>query len=139
MKSRIEDVPKLRTISTEIEGGRYNQVRLGLLRLGSPIRMALPGLRGMDVIVDAKAWVCVDRTLYDLPVLAWTDFEHRQRSAIHEPVRCLLHYYHVHADLITETVLSTLLSVLAEQLSRQFPTETRPVSRLPRPGKGASG
>lgn len=133
MKSRIEDVPKLRTIGTEIEGGRYNQVRLGLLRLGHPIRLALPGLRGMDVIVDPKAWVCVDRTLYDLPVLAWTDFEIQERKAIHEPVHCLLHYYHVHADLITETVLSTLLSVLAERLGRKFPLPDGPlpVSRLP--------
>jgi len=131
MKSRIEDVPKLRTISTEIEGGRYNQVRLGLLRLGGPIRLALPGLRGMDVIVDNKAWVCVDRTLYDLPVLAWTNFGHQERAAIHEPVRCLLHYYHIHADLITETVLSTLLSVLAERLNEKFPASASSVSQLP--------
>ena len=131
MKSRIEDVPKLRTISTEIEGGRYNQVRLGLLRLGNPIRLALPGLRGMDVIVDNKAWVCVDRTLYDLPVLAWTDFGHQDRNAIHEPVSCLLHYYHIHADLITETVLSTLLSGLTERLNEKFPTNASSISHLP--------
>ena len=131
MKSRIEDVPKLRTINTEIEGGRYNQVHLGLLRLGSPIRLGLPGLRGMDVIVDKQAWVCVDRTLYDLPVLAWTDFSHQDRSAIHEPVRCLLHYYHIHADLIAETVLSTLLSVLAERLGEKFTPTDSAVSALP--------
>ena len=130
MKSRIEDVPKLRTISTEIEGGRYNQVHLGLLRLGCPIRLDLPGLRGMDVIVDRQAWVCVDRTLYDLPVLAWTDFEHQDRKAIHEPVRCLLHYYHIHADLITETVLSTLLCVLSERLEDAHPPTGATVSPL---------
>jgi len=132
MNSRIEDVPKLRTIRTEIEGNRYNQVRLGLLRLGSPVRLTLPGLRGMDIIIDNKAWVCVDRTLYDLPVLAWTNFETGSRCAIHTPVNCLLHYYHVHADLITETVLTTLLVVLAERLSDKYLTHAPlPVSSLP--------
>ncbi len=121
MKTRIEDVPKLRTISTEIESNRFNQVRLGLIRLGGPIRMKLPGLRGMDVIIDNQAWVCVDRTLYDLPVLAWTDFRHQQRHGIHEPVPCLLHYYHVHADLITETVLATIVSVLSERMDERYP------------------
>lgn len=121
MKSRIEDVPKLRTVSTEIESIRFNQVRLGLIRLGGPIRMKLPGLRGMDVIIDGQAWVCVDRTLYDLPVLAWTDFRSEHRNGIHEPVQCLLHYYHVHADLITETVLATIVSVLAERMEEKFP------------------
>ena len=132
MKSRIEDVPKLRTIRTQIEGGRFNQVKLGLLRLGSPIRLALAGLRGMDVVVEDKAWVCVDRTLYDLPVLAWTDFETAERRAIHEPVPCRLHYYHVHADLIAETVLSTLLSALAERLQEKFPLADATVSPLRR-------
>ena len=130
MKSRIEDIPKLRTISTEIESNRFNQVRLGLLRLGGPIRMRLPGLRGMDVIIDNQAWVCVDRTLYDLPVLAWTDFKNLHRSGIHEPVQCLLHYYHVHADLITETVLATIVSVLAERMEEKYPAHAPSVFDL---------
>ncbi len=127
MKSRIEDAPKLRTISTEIEGSRFNQVRLGLIRLGNPIRMKLPGLRGMDVIIDNRAWVCVDRTLYDLPVLAWTDFKSNQRSGINDPVRSQLHYYHIHADLITETVLATIVSVLAERMGKKYPAQTSSV------------
>ncbi len=121
MKTHIDDVPKLRTESTFIEGQRYNQVRLGLLRLGGPIRLPLPGLRGMDLIIDSRSWVCVDRTLYDLPILAWTDFNHRQRNGLHEQVECLLHYYHVHADLITETVLSTMMTMLANAMNDEYP------------------
>lgn len=120
MKTHIDDVPKLRTEATYIEGQRYNQVRLGLLRLGGPIRLPLPGLRGMDLIIDARSWVCVDRTLYDLPILAWTDFNHRQRVGLHEKVSCLLHYYNVHADLITETVLTTMMTMLANALNDEF-------------------
>ncbi len=130
MKSRIEDTPKLRTISTEIESNRFNQVRLGLIRLGGPIRMKLPGLRGMDVIIDGQAWVCVDRTLYDLPVLAWTDFKSQHRTGIHEPVQCLLHYYHVHADLITETVLATIVSVLTERMEEKYPARASAILQL---------
>jgi len=123
MKTHIDDVPKLRTESTFIEGQRYNQVRLGLLRLGGPIRLPLPGLRGMDLIIDSRSWVCVDRTLYDLPILAWTDLNHRQRHGLHEQVPCLLHYYHVHADLITETVLTTMMTMLANAMNDEYPAD----------------
>lgn len=116
MSSRIDEVPKLRTQPTLIDGARYNQVRLGLIRLKNPLRLSLPGLRGMDILLDNQSWICVDRTLYDLPVLAWTDFEVDSRLGIHEPVRCLLHYYHIHAELITETVLSTVMTEIAQRL-----------------------
>jgi len=108
MKSRIEDVPKLKTESSDIDSQLYNRARLALLRLEDPLRLRLPGLRGMDILLDSQAWVCVDRTLYDLPVLAWTDFEHAKRDSLHSPIRCLLHYYHIHADLIGDTILETV-------------------------------
>lgn len=116
MNSRIDEVPKLRTRPATITGQCYNQVRLGLLRLKNPLRIPLPGLRGMDIILDNQAWVCVDRTLYDLPVLAWTDFDLGARGGIHEPVHCLLHHYHIYADLITQTVLSTVTNEIAKRL-----------------------
>lgn len=113
MNSRIDEVPKLRTLAVQIDGARYNQIRLGLIRFKCPLRVSLPGLRGMDLLLDHQSWVCVDRTLYDLPVLAWNDFDSTRRRGIHEPVSCLLHFYHIHADLITETVLSTATSEIA--------------------------
>jgi len=119
MKSRIDDVPKLKTESTKIDGHLYNQVRLALLRLESPLRLKLAGLRGMDILIDGRAWVCVDRSLYDLPVLAWTDFIHKGRDGLHSPTRCLLHYYHIHADLIGDTVLDTIKRELGKRL-KQF-------------------
>lgn len=115
MKSRIEDVPKLKTEPSSIAGTYFNQVRLALLRLENPLRLKLPGLRGMDIILDDHAWVCVDRTLYDLPILAWTEFSHSERTGLHDDVSCMLHYYHIHADLITATVLSTVAKEVAKR------------------------
>lgn len=130
MKSRIEDIPKLKTEPSSIEGAHFNQVRLALLRLENPLRLKLPGLRGMDIILDDKSWVCVDRTLYDLPVIAWTDFGHIEREGLHEPVPCLLHYYHVHADLITETVLSAVFVELGKRLKSMSASYNLDISEL---------
>ena len=130
MKSRIEDIPKLKTEPSSIEGAHFNQVRLALLRLENPLRLKLPGLRGMDIILDDKSWVCVDRTLYDLPVIAWTDFGHIEREGLHEPVSCLLHYYHIHADLITDTVLATVAHEIGKRFKSTNPDFNQEVSRL---------
>ena len=132
MKTRIENVPKLKTERMLIDGSRYNQVRLGLLRLENPLRLKLTGLRGMDIILHNTAWVCVDRTMYDLPVLAWTDFESSRRQGLHEPVQCCLHFYHIHADLIIETVLATTTSVLTQLLKNKYPSNTVDITSLMR-------
>jgi hypothetical protein len=130
MKTRIENVPKLKTERMLIDGARFNQVRLGLLRLENPLRIKLTGLRGMDIILDNNAWVCVDRTMYDLPVLAWTDFDYAGRNALHEPVHCQLHFFHIHADLIIETVLATMTSVLTQLLKNKNPVSSMDASSL---------
>jgi len=119
MKSRIDDVPKLKTETTWIDGSIYNQARLALLRLDDPLRIKLPGLRGMDILMDGQAWVCVDRSLYDLPVLAWTDFVPGDRDTLQAPVECTLYFYHIHADLIGDTILEAVHRELTNRL-RQF-------------------
>jgi len=116
MKSRIDDVPKLKTEPTMVTGPVFNQARLALLRLENPLRIKLPGLRSMDILMDGQAWVCVDRSLYDLPVLAWTDFAHEDRNNLHSPVNCLLHFYHIHADLIGDTILEAVNKELTKRL-----------------------
>jgi len=135
MKSRIDEVPKLKTLPAVIDGRRYNLVALGLRRLKGPLRLPLAGLRGMDLLVDKEAWVCVDRTLYDLPVIAWTGFSPASRRAIHEVVPCLLHYYHINAELITESVLATAMKEIQKRLSYHTPVANPRVSAL-RPGTG---
>ena len=130
MKSRIDDIPKLSTEPVSISASHYNQVRLGILRLENPLRIPLPRLRGMDIIINDKAWVCVDRTLYDLPVLAWTDFEVSHRDSLHTPVRCQLNFYHIEADLISETVLNALYKEIILLLNQQDLSRPHDIGRL---------
>lgn len=118
MDFRIDTIPTLHTETSSIDAPRYNRIRLGLLRADLPLRLPLSGLRGMDVILDQKAWVCIDRTFYDLPVLAWADFEPWGRSSLQDPVACKIHYYHVHADFIVNTVLSAMINALRERAAR---------------------
>lgn len=123
MSMKLDDVPVIKVKPAVIEAEKYNRVRLGLLRLERPLRLALPGLRGMDVVISDKAWICVDRTLYDLPVLAWTEFEAGARAGLHEPVQCKLYHYHVHANVIAATVLNTVDRLLQERLRIQNATQ----------------
>lgn len=130
MSMKLDDVPVIKIKPAIIEAEKYNRVRLGLIRLENPLRFALPGLRGMDVIINDKAWICVDRTLYDLPVLAWTEFETGERAGLHEPINCKLYHYHVHANVIAGTVLNTVDRLLQERLRVYRTTETPCVQTL---------
>ena len=71
----------------------------------------------MDAIIEDKMLAIIDRALNDIPVVAWTDFEHR--TTIHEPIACTLRYYHAHADLIIETALAALDKLLIERLAKE--------------------
>lgn len=118
MEFRIDNIPTLHTETSSIEAPIYNRIRLGLLRTELPLRIPLTGLRGMDMVLDHKAWVCLDRTFYDLPVLAWADFEPSARSSLQDPVACRIHYYHVHADFIVNTVLCATVNALRARAAR---------------------
>lgn len=123
MTTRLEDVPVIKISPITVDATVYNRLRLAALRLDNPLRVALTGLKGMDFLIDDKSWICVDRTLYDLPILAWTGFKTAGRGSLHEPVPCQLHYYHIHANVIAETVLNTVESILAERLKPYQPSE----------------
>jgi hypothetical protein len=119
MPSRIHEVPVLKSMPTIIDAAHYNRIRLALLRLENPLRFTLSHLRGLDVLLNDEAWVCVDRTMNDLPVLAWTDFETRGRSGLHEPVRCQLRFYHAHAGIIIKTLLQDIDAELSRRMAMQ--------------------
>ena len=125
MKSRLTDIPILKAIPTYIEAAYYNRIRIALKRLDSPVRIELINLRGLDIIIDEEAWVCVDRTMNDLPILAWTDFEIRHRTSLSESIGCQLRFFHSHADLICGSVLGIAQRQIEERLSvlREHRTE----------------
>ncbi len=98
-----------------VPAARYNRVRLALLRLGEPLRLDLPDLRHLAVELTATAWVCVDASLDDLPVAAWTDFA--PRDSLHQPVPCRLRLYHAQAELILDRIGTSVDRLLAERLA----------------------
>lgn len=113
-RSRLNELPTLKSRPTTVTAERYNRVRLALRRLKNPIRIELPKLRTLDFILEDEIWAIVDRDLNDIPVVAWTDFEHR--TTLHKPVHCRLRYYHAHADIIMEKAQQQLAEILDERL-----------------------
>lgn len=116
MMWRLKEVPAFSSFPTQVEPIHFNQIRLALRRLSNPIRLELSNQRNVDMIIDNDSWVCVDRSMNDLPIVAWTDFETRDRNSLLAPVKCNLHYYHGAAGLIVRDALSITYRLLSEQL-----------------------
>lgn len=127
---KIDNLPSMKTQAALIDASRYNRVRLALLRLATPLRLELPNLRDMDLLLDKRYWICIDRTLQDYPVVAWTHFNNSARISLHEPVLCKLQFYHLHANLIVDTVLRTMDKLLAARLARFTERREHPIRRL---------
>ncbi len=122
--TRHEEVPAYETRIDRIEAVRYNRVRLALTRLGPDLRLPLNGMGQFEMILQDDAWVCVDRNLSDLPILAWSHF--RRPDALHEPVPCQLRYYHVYGSAIRAKALERMDRELEARLHPErhpeFPT-----------------
>ncbi len=115
-KSRLEGLPRYSAETTQVDAPLYNEVRLALLRLESPIRFRLPSLRHLEMIIDEDSWICVDVSLYEIPVLAWTDFKAVGRSNLHEPVGCSFYTYHAHAEKIVDEIKESIRVTISERL-----------------------
>jgi len=113
----MRELPPLRSLPRRLEAACYNRVRLALRRLGRPLRLALPQHRGIEAVLDDDAWVCVDTTRDDLPVLAWRAFAVQGRDSLHRPVDCRLELYHYHAGLIMGSALEALEAALHARLA----------------------
>lgn len=109
------ELPPLRTLTKTIEAVCYNRVRLALCRLGRPLRVEL-GRPALVMLLDDGCWLALAAWDERLPMLEWTDFETRGRSALHLPIRCRLHLYHIHAGLMMGTALEVLSARLAARL-----------------------
>jgi len=119
----------LRVLPTHIDASCYNDARLALLRLGSPLRLQLPGLRGIDFILAPQRWQCVDSLHGDLVVFAYSEFARAESTALHLPVACRLQIYHIHAGTLLRTALDGLAAAL--QARRLQHEERQPgVSRV---------
>ncbi len=131
MKSYLIDIPVYERLETSVSAEHFNLVRIALKRLGSPIRLELPKLRTLDFLIDEETWIIVDRSLNDVPVMAWLDFETRDRS-LHEPLKCTLNLYHAHATIIQPRVIEAMTLLLGEKLTDLEQNGNGSISQLPK-------
>lgn len=116
MKSDLTDIPVYEKFKATVSAEHFNLVKIALKRLGSPIRLELPKLRTLDFLLDEETWIIVDRHLHDVPVMAWLDFETKDRS-LHQPINCTLNLYHAHACIIQPRVIEAMTLLLGEKLA----------------------
>jgi len=123
MIKRLTDIPVYSSAQVNIEAEIFNTIRIATQRLALPIRLTLPRFQYIDVIIDHDSWACVDRSLNDLPVIAWADFEITNRSALHLPISCKISNYHFQSSQVVEGALSFTKIALERKLSTHTSNE----------------
>lgn len=121
MTTRLDDVPVFASRPDHLEAPLYNLWRRARKRFGTPLRIALPNLKEMALILEDDAWVVIDQRQYDMPVLAWAGFKTEGRDALHEPVACVLNYYHFMASQLRGKVLELMKQDLERRLGPTAP------------------
>lgn len=116
MVTRIHDMPVYESRTDQLDAAMYNLWRRARLHLTMPLRIELPELKQMALIVEHDCWVVVDQCQYDLPVLAWLDFQDAGRSTLHTPVPCTINYYHYLASHLQDKVLTLMSQALETRL-----------------------
>ena len=113
--TRLDEVPAYEVRPERIEPRQWARVRRALHRVGGPLRLDLPGLRSLELILQADAWVVVDAAQGDLPIIAWTGFS--PVTALHLPVDCELRYYHLYGTAVRARALDLMDGALERMLS----------------------
>lgn len=117
LQVRLRNLPVYERSTGTVAAAHFNRVRLALLRVEAVLRCPLAHLRGLDMVLTTDLWVCVDRTLNDVPVIAWLDFETHGRDSLVSPVRCEVRRYHAHADRLLPALWNDLLMELDQRLT----------------------
>lgn len=115
--TRINDMPVYQARKDKLDPALYNLWRRARAHHDLPMRVELPGISQMVLILEQDKWVIVDQNQYDLPILAWVDFQDEHRSAIHTPVPCTLNYYHFMASSLRSRVLKIMQTALEQHLN----------------------
>lgn len=116
LKSRLHSLPVYERSPGEVAATHYNRVRLALLRLDGGLCCPLARLRGLQMVLTPEFWACIDRTLNDVPIIAWVDFQMHGRDSLIAPVCCEVRRYHAHADRLLPTLWEDLLAELDQRL-----------------------
>ena len=121
MPTLLDEVPIYEKRPVSISAEHFNSVQIALKRIASTIRFELPRLRTLDLVLDKEAWVVVDRSLNDIPIIAWTEFQSGGRLDLHHPIACQLQIYHEHGTIIIEKVMEAMELIIGEKLDEMFP------------------
>lgn len=118
LSTRIADLPTLNRMTSEVDAAHFNAIRLGILRLGAPLRIAMTGLKNLDIVLENQLWVCVDNSLDDFPIVAWMNFAVSERAGLQDPVQCEIRFYHSHAGMIMKRLLDITQKEIEEKLHK---------------------
>ena len=121
--TRHDEIPRLSSTPGEVSANYYNHVQKALNRLGDQIRLRIPKLKHLDLIIQKDAWIIVDIVLNDVPIAAWTKFEIKGRSSLHEPIQCEIRYFHYAASMILDRTLEAMELMLGEAMQQSLPDD----------------
>jgi hypothetical protein len=119
MYERLKDFPALDRYPSRIPAPVWNIWRRYRLHEGRETCFGLEGLPPMSVILADDEWVIVDTYLYDLPILAWSEFGDAGRESLHEPIPCVVRHFHQGASMVRNKALGLLAEELEARLRGQ--------------------
>ena len=97
-------IKPFRILDHQLTAALYNKIKLGLIRIQSPLIITPKKLRNVKCYLYNDKWICVDLITNEFPLVVWRDFKVSQRG-IHEPVSCKVHIYHIMAGRVMGTAL----------------------------------
>ena len=59
----------------------------------------------------------------DVPVVAWTEFETKGRSSLHEPIQCEIRFFHYAASMILNRTVEAMELMFGELLDQELHKE----------------
>lgn len=121
--SWIDERMPYQVIASEMKADDYNAIRLGILRLGTPLSLNLDSVKGLRCVLDDHAWVFMDRFVDNMPLLAWMNF--KSRNTLNKKIPCELRLYHYRAGLLVDKGLDALKLSIALQLNKANPIVTK--------------
>lgn len=116
MYERLRDCPALSEYPSSIPASVWNVWRRYRMREQRRTCFGLENMPPMSMLLDDGEWVLVDSSLYDMPVVSWTDFQDKGRTALHEPVRCTVREYHQGAAKVRNKALLLMAAELEARL-----------------------
>lgn len=115
----------------EIPAECFNLLRLAQRRCGGTLEFSLPGLPGNYLRVTDTEWRCWNRRLR-ADLLSWQGFRVTSRTALDEPVACVLTIHHPYSRTIAHRVHGAATDYLRMLLAQHAPAE--PGRVIVRPG-----